>query len=105
MFKNIATIILCSFLLIGCAGKGVQEHYTNRDVINHPSWPSPITERKFNVKVVVAEGHLFVGMNFEDNIEYQIYQEDVLRYLKDIKAMVCFYRANLKEKECEKDPN
>lgn len=91
-------------MLIGCT-KDIEEHYTNREIINHPAWPSPITERNFNIKVIVVEGQLFVGMNYEDNIEYQIYQEDVLRYLKDLKSVVCFYRASLKEPECEKEPN
>lgn len=100
MFKNLTAILLCSLVLVGCASKP-EVQYTNREVISHPEWPSPIVERQFKVKVVVVNNEVIVGMNYEDNIEYQMYEEDILRYVKDLKSTLCFYRTTLKEPECE----
>ena len=96
MYKKLILVALLG-IMVGCQNTV----YTNRDTINDPTWPKPIENRNFETKVVTTkQDEIIVGMSYEDNIEYRIWQEDILRYIKDQQAMICFYRKNLVEPQC-----
>lgn len=98
MLKNIIFAIFCVFL-VGCAKDTTT--YQNNQTINHPTMPKPIQERSFKNKVIVqGNNEVFVAKTYEDDIEFNIWLEDILRYMTDLKSTLCFYRKELNEVEC-----
>lgn len=97
MYK--AIIIALCLSLGGCTGVST---VTPRDTISHPRWPAPIDAREVKNKVIVLDDEVYVARSYEDDIEAQKFQEDIFRYITDLKATICFYRSTLNEAECKK---
>ena len=88
--------------LTGCnLSPVVEEHFTNRETINHPAMPKAVEARMIKMKVIVQDGELYVARSYEDDLEARQYQEDVLRYVGELKSTICFYRTKLEEPECK----
>lgn len=99
MYKNLIAIVLLGALTACTTTETVT---TNRATISDPAWPAPVQTRQIKKQVAkLPSGQIIVGYSYEDDKEMEMYNEDVLRYVKDLKAMTCFYRAPLKEKVCE----
>lgn len=97
MYK--ALIITLCLALGGCTGVAV---VSPGDTISHPRWPAPIETREVKNKVIVIGDEVYVAKTYEDDLEYQKHQEDVIRYITDLKSTICFYRSALNEPECKK---
>lgn len=97
MYK--ALIIALCLALGGCP---INDRVIPGETISHPRWPAPIETRDVKNKVIVLDDEVYVAKTYEDDLEYQKYQEDVFRYIIDLKSTVCFYRSSLNESECKK---
>lgn len=91
-------IILCVALLCGCQHTDVPVQPPV--VVNHPSWPAPIVPYKFDWKVIQVDDKVYVGLEYDQSIEFRIFMEDIKRYIKDSNDVICFYRDSLKEVRC-----
>jgi hypothetical protein len=98
-------ILIGALLLISLSGCNltpvIEEHFTNRATISHPNMPRPVEYRAIKTKVLVVNGELYVAKTYEDDIESQQFNEDVLRYIGELKSTLCFYRTKLEEPECK----
>lgn len=63
--------------------------------------PKPIEERSFDSKVLEVNKELYIAKTYEDNYEFNIWMEDILRYVTDLKSTLCFYRKELNEPDCK----
>lgn len=97
MLKNIILALVC-MTMIGCTKDVV---YQNNPTLNHPTMPAPIQERTVKVKVIKVNGEVYVAKTYEDDIEFNIWLEDVIRYATDLKSLLCFYRKDLNEPDCK----
>lgn len=101
MLKIIIGLLLISSLA-GCnLSPTISEHFTNRDTLNHPAMPKSVEYRAIKSKVIVYNGELYVARTYEDDIEMRQFQEDVIRYIGELKSTLCFYRTKLEEPECK----
>lgn len=101
MFK---IVILALFVaLAGCQTTPEAVPPPNRATLTHPALPSPIADRSFKTKVITDQstGKIYIGMSYEDDLEFRKYLEDVLKYVKEMKATACYYRTELKEPACQ----
>lgn len=69
-------------------------------VVNHPTWPTPITTYKFDWKVIQVGDKVYVGLEYDQSVEFRVFLEDVKRYIQDSNNVICFYRESLKEMRC-----
>lgn len=97
--KRIISVICLSVLLIGCgSGARVAPETIRVDV----AWPNPINELKAEWQVVDVGGQPYVAMPFEQfQTEFRPWLNDVKRYMKDSKSMICYYRSPLNEPKCK----
>lgn len=98
MLKRLFIIILISVFLIGC--KTTEQAPNTPAVINHPTWPTPILPYTFQWKVIQVEDEVYVGLEYNQSLEFRVFLEDLKRYIKESNSLICFYREDLKESRC-----
>lgn len=101
-------LTLISFLILlssGCHWFKRQPVEPVIDVIVHPLDPRAIAELKsVEWRVVQNEKGIFVTTDYDSFLDHLKGQEDVLRYIRDANAVICFYRNHfmIKTNVCEK---
>lgn len=99
MYKFIA-VILMSLMLYGCNTKPIATVSEPKRII-HPELPSPVDPYKFDWKVIVIdEKTVIVGLDYDQSIDFRIFLDDIKRYMKETNVILCSYRKELKEPQC-----
>lgn len=89
--------------LYGCSTH-VPVSETEKPFTMHPTMPKPVTPRNVKFEVVAVEDEKpYVRMNMADYQKLGVYMEDVLRYVRNINGVVCFYRHDLNENFCKSE--
>lgn len=83
MFSGMLLITGCTTSPLAPPGPQIQHNV---------SWPDPI--QPYNTKWVstTINDDVYVAMKYTDSVDFRIWLADVLRYTKDLKTMVCYYR-------------
>lgn len=89
-------LILLALLLTGCASNQVKEPQ-----IHHVAYPDPIVDFNKQWEVKVINDAPYVGMKYDDFLDFETWLIDVKRYIKDQNNMICYYRTDLHEEKCK----
>lgn len=98
MLKSILTALAC-VVLTSCASN-VQTPSAVVNTQQHPVWPTPVLPYKFDWKVLLEGDKVYVGLEYDQSVEFRVFLEDVKRYMKESNSVICFYREDLKESRC-----
>ncbi|WCZ66330.1 hypothetical protein [Yersinia phage MHG19] len=93
-------ILLAALVLVGCANDPVKQPTKHLD----PSWPTPVQSYSTEWKVIIVDGQAYMALPYGESQEFRIWLEDVKRYVKDQKGMICYYRKDLREEKCDQMP-
>lgn len=97
--KLIQTLLI-SVILIGCTTTTTVVE-VDKPLVAHPSLPTPVKPRVVNMKAMNYEGVPLVIMSVKDSQNLRVFNEDMLRYIKNINSIVCGYRRELNEDFCK----
>lgn len=93
MFKRIIIIVSVTLLISGCClFQDKDEPATEEITQSHPQLPTPVRFRQYNWVVVEVDGQRYISLPYNDFIDYLSDQQDVLRYIRESNAIICFYR-------------
>ena len=68
----------------------------------HPSRPAPVESVKMeNLVTIEVDGEVKVAMDLNDFEALQSFFIDYIRFMKSNNALLCFYRQDLQESECQ----
>lgn len=96
--KRLIPAVCLSMLLVGC---NQEPRVASEAVRVDVAWPNPIGELASEWEVVSVNGQPYVGMPFEQfQTGFRPWLNDVKRYMKDSKSMICYYRTPLNEPKC-----
>lgn len=98
LIKSILTALVC-VVLSSCSSVD-KVSVTEVKTQQHPVWPTPITTYNFDWKVLIEGEKVYVGLEYDQSVEFRVFLEDVKRYMKESNSMICFYREDLKESRC-----
>jgi hypothetical protein len=98
MFKALVLIFTLTLTACGTTTQIVEAPKT----INHPEWPTPVMPYKFDWKVITVDDEVYVGLEYNQSVEFRVFMEDIKRYIKESNGMICFYRTDLLEQRCFK---
>ena len=87
-------LLILPLLLSGCVTTAAIEHKQA-----HPNWPDPIMNYDAKWQVKTQGDKTYIGMEARDFETYRIWNSDVLRYVRDMKTMACYYRPD--DVKCE----
>jgi hypothetical protein len=93
-----AVILAMALALSGCISTPAPEAPVVP--VYHPPFPAPIAACPISWVVLEQEGKAYVALTYDDNVTGAICNKDVFRYIKQLKAVACQYRKDLKEPEC-----
>lgn len=88
-------LILVALLLTSCKNESVVPNTQN--IMIHPSLPVPVITKKFSWDVLIKDDDVYVGLLYNDSLEFRLYLEDIKRYIQQQKLLLCFYRKELNE--------
>lgn len=94
---RVCLIVLCSILFLGCSWFSDDVVIDNSDTITHPQEPRPVTIGSYAWMVEEVDGKIYIGLTYDQFIDYMKDQEDVLRYIKESNAIICFYKTHFDE--------
>ena len=97
MYRIIAIVVLCMSFLSCSILKGESEQEL---LNNHPTQPRPVMLYSPEWSIVESQGIFYVGMGYNEFIDFMKYQEDLARYIKQSMVTMCYYRRDLKEEGC-----
>lgn len=66
----------------------------------HPTLPRPISDLQIDWNVIEYESQIYIATTYQEYLDYLQYQQDVIRYIKQINKTVCFYRKDLNDEIC-----
>lgn len=92
MLKKI--LILSSLVLTGCTSTP-NTVYRDKPPLILP-WPTPMMICEISGVKITPEGR--VELPYEDNVNIAVCERDMLRYILDLKEMICKHQP--KDKEC-----
>lgn len=90
-------LVLLALLLTGCASAPVVEEKQ----VHHVAYPDPIVDFNKQWEVKVINDVPYVGMKYDDFLDFETWLIDVKRYIKDQTSMICYYRTDLHEEKCK----
>lgn len=94
-------IIGLSFIILSaCSSTPTQKP----DVVFHPQRPVPVKTFVPNWTVVKEGDNTYVGMTYEESLKYRAWLERLGNYIDTQNKMLCGYRKDLKESQCNKAP-
>ncbi|ADQ52986.1 Rz-like spanin [Aeromonas phage PX29] len=87
-----------TLLLGGCA----QHQQEIKPVVYHPPRPEVVETYRPEWRVIIDDGKSYVAMSYDDSVRYRIWLEKVFNYIQKQNEMICHYRKDLKEENCQK---
>ena len=100
-------ILIITLFLVGCASNDVIYRDVER-VVYHPPQAQSIKTIDVEWKIVtdqtIKKDDVYVALEYNKFLEFSEYLEDVYSYIKTQNTMLCFYRTDLKELKCLKEP-
>jgi hypothetical protein len=54
----------------------------------------------FDWKVILQDEKVYVGLEYDQSVEFRVFLEDMRRYIKESNGVICFYRDDVKEPRC-----
>ncbi|URC22470.1 outer lipoprotein subunit [Serratia phage vB_SmaM-Kamaji] len=111
-FWKYGVVCALGVILSGCATKEQVipppvTHVPAEPVKVDPNWPKPITACKVDSLKLETRGvstgdeGVVLTIPYKDSLDFRVCQEDKLRYIKDLTAMMCTYREHLDEARCK----
>lgn len=93
-------IMMCIVVLAACSTPPKPDPV----LVFHPNRPTPV--KTYIPKwTVIKEGETtYVGMSYEDSLRYRAWLEKIGVYIDSQNRMLCSYRKDLKEPQCQKVP-
>ena len=67
----------------------------------HPDLPRPIQPLTLNWVILQDHGNVYVGTKYNDFLNFLQNRNDELRYIKQLRLDVCYYRKSLHEDFCK----
>ena len=104
-------VIFCALTLSGCNWWSVKDDVpaVEESIQHHPNRPAPVrapTEPPewLYVRLDHGDGEAgYYALRASQAVDLVVYLEDVLRYLEGQSIMLCHYRKDLQEPECDKN--
>lgn len=93
-------VILAALLLVGCETTPVAPPVVPpvaEKITYHPPMPRPLSYCDVKWRVLIVDNQPYVGLSYEDNINFAICAKDMERYLSEMQMVLCHYR------QCNKD--
>lgn len=100
--RNIILSITLVLASVSCSTTIKDKPATNTlsNTIN-VAMPSPVAIKAYDWKVLEDDSEAYICLDYNTSLEFRMLLEDMLRYIKDSKNVICYYKDVLEHKDVQ----